>query len=75
MFQTTNQNGLVFLRENAKTRKPHDLHGKIPMVSGEHFPNKTNPLITRQTESSQGSELAPKEKHGAMAWHGNSNVK
>ena len=47
MFQTTNQNGLVFLRENVKTRKPHDLHRKIPMVSGEHFPNKTNPLITR----------------------------
>jgi hypothetical protein len=26
------------------TGKPHDLHGKIGLVSGVDFPNKTNPL-------------------------------
>jgi hypothetical protein len=26
------------------TGKPHDLHGKIGLVSGENFPKKNNPI-------------------------------
>ena len=44
-------NGLVFTGKICRF-KSHDLHGKITMVSGEDFPNKTNPLTLKFSPSS-----------------------